>query len=343
MIYLIIFVSVSLGISSFVKVPIRHAGQITLFGKRKEGQFVSEGWNFLPFYPFVYGVEIIDIGKVQFEVVTEKATTPDRASSKVPVEIVFEPMRDHLIEYTNSGGRDGVIKQFTGKVIERVREWCSDEEGGPSNWWELNQSRLEGVSVLVTRLAQDSIKDREIPDFAQDIPTWIWLIYFKKPRPEKPKKNEEEWAKDDWKKVKDFLLTLTPQQISDLEESVAARRKEIQSLMNGTGNIEMKDLGIKIKRLNIGDIDVLGETGKQAEQKAKEEEERKAEELELQHVENQIKKFMDMGYSRNEAREIVQTERGKVSKTIDEKKISLSEETGSIINILGGFLNKNEK
>lgn len=326
---LILFLIGAFIISSFRKIPVRHVGQITILSKRQEGQYVEEGWHFLPFYPFFYGVILIDVGKVQFEVVVEKSTTPDKASSRVPVGIVFEPLKDHLVEYINSGGKDGVINQFTGKIKERVREWCSDEEGGPVTWWELNQSRLEGVSVLVTKLARNSIT--EIPLFAQDIPTWIWLRFFSKPRPKKFMINEEAWAKDDWKLVKNFLLSLTPAQQASLETAVAKRREEVLGLMTGTGKIKAEDLGIIIKRLNIEDVDVLGKVAEQAEQAAKEEQERRAEEIELNHVEKQIKKFVSMGYSMAEAKELVQTERGKVTKNIDEKKVTLSQETGEIV------------
>lgn len=316
-------------LSSFKKIPVRYVGQIKILGKRIEGKFVTEGWCFLPFHPFLYDVILIDIGKVRFNVVAEKALTPDGASSRVPIDIVFVPYPPLLIEYINSGGKEGVKEQFEGKVQERVREWCFDQEGGPADWKELNKSRLEGTSILVTELAKNSITI--IPEYAQEVPTWIWMRYFTIPQPKVLLENEKVWGNNNWTIVKEVLNKIRSTHgeagIKTLEESIKKRREEILSLRTGEGEIIVKDLGIVIKRLNIGDIDVLGEVAKHADQKAKEKLERDAEEFELDHVLKQVKKFTDKGYSSSDAMEAVQTERNKVNKNINEAKINISPAT----------------
>lgn len=346
MFYFLGFVPLLIGIfivTCFVKIPVRHVGQVTFLGKRIHGRFKEEGWRFLALNPFLFDVILIDIGKIPFQVIIEKALTPDNASSRIPIDIVFKPLPEKLIEYINSGGEKGVREQFSGKIQERVREWCFDEEGGPSDWMELNKSQLEGTSVLVTKIARNSIT--EIPDYAQNVPTWIWLRFFSKPKPKKLLKNEEYWAKNDWEAVKSVLYEiendLGKDSVNNLINKVKDRKTEVESLRIGEETIKIEDLGVELTRLNIGDIDVLGEVAKHADQEAKEIQERKAEETELSHVITQVQKFIDLGYSREQALEAVQTERNKVSKTIQEKKINVSPETRESVEKIFGDLTKN--
>jgi len=329
-------------IISFRKIPIRNVGQIKIFGNRKEGAFKKEGWRFLPLRPLWYDVDLIDIGKVPFEVIVEKALTPDGANSRVPIDIVFDPLPEKLIEYINAGGKEGAKEQFRGKIMERVREWCYDEEEGPSDWKELNKSHLEGTSILIKKIARNSIT--EIPDYAQEVPTWIWLRYFSLPQPKKFLKNEEIWAKNDWDAVKKVLRKIEDEngedKITVLKEAIKKRREEVSSIRTGSGKIVVEDLGIILKRINIGDIDVLGEVAKNTDKTAKEKLEREAEDLELNHVLTQVQKFIDLGYSRSEAMEVVQTEREKVGKNINEHKINISQATTeSLEKIFGPLVN----
>jgi regulator of protease activity HflC (stomatin/prohibitin superfamily) len=99
----------------------------------------------------------------------------------------------------------------------------------------------------------------------------------------------------------------------------------------GNGRFYLHSLGIVINRLNVGQIDSLGAVKEAAEKAAKEEQERKAEIIELEHVKKRIELFTEMGYSKEKALEIVQTERGKITKTIAENQFSLPPETREMI------------
>jgi len=346
-----------------------HKAQLMIFGRRqwkevevsverdekiekvREAVFRNEGWQFFPLNPYWYGYKPIKVERISFTIVAEKVRTPDRANSKVPVFLTIRPLPEKFIEYIDSGEEEGAKEQLTGKVQERVREWAMADEEGPADWRELNKSQLEAVSVLVTRIARNSIS--QIPDYAQEVPTFIWLRYFLSPRPKKFFVNEAEWMENDWAKVKEVLKRIVqehgPKAEAVLKEAVEKRREQIESLRTGAGSIVVEDLGVTIERLNIGDINVLGGVGEQAEKQARELEEREGEVLELKHVQSRVEELMKLPfkYSPEQALEIVQTERGKVVKTIDEKKISIAPETRGLVKevavTLGGQLARGGK
>lgn len=310
-----------------------HKAQVTLFGKRIP-EFRDEGWQFFPFFPYVFGFVLVKVERITFTIIAEKVRTPDRANTKIPVTITIRPDSDHLIQYLDSGGEEGVKQQLTGKVQERMREWGMGGEEGPANWRELNKSQLEAVSVLVKKIAGESLV--KIPDYAQEVPTFIWLRYFAQPRPTKNfLENEEPWAKDTWKQVKIIIQKIKRKNGScafdALKKAVEERREQVNAIRMGTAKILIKDLGVVIERLNLGDMDVLGSVGEQAEAEAREIEEREAEKMELNHVKQRIQTFVDMGYSKEQALEIIQTERGKVTKSISETKMNISPETREMI------------
>lgn len=313
------------------KIPVPYVGLITIWGKRKQDEqqksvYVGEGWHFLPLFPYWYNVILINMERVTFTVTMETAMTPDREFSRVPVTLTYSKNKDKLYEFISSGKDDGVQKQLYGKIEERIREWCMDSDGGPVDWIELQKSRLEGTSVLAKKIAGNSLA--EVPYFAQDIPTWIWLRYYSKPRPTVLLENEKAWG-EKWEKVTEFEASLGIDKVNELKVEVDKRRIQIDKLRTGTGTIEVADLGIIIERLNIGNIDPLGDVAEAADKEAKEEQERKAEALEIKYVIERIKQFMEAPcfFSAEQALEAVQTERGKVPKTIQEHKLNISPET----------------
>jgi len=319
-------------LQGYKKIPANppHVGQLTKFGKRIPGKYFEEGWHFLPLYPYWYGLILVNMEKKTAKI-TVKSRTPDRAESEITISIVFRPLSNLLSNYLNSGQEQGVITQLLSKILERVREWAMNLEEGPTNWEELMQSKLESISVLVTKLARNSLT--EIPDFAQDVPTWIWLRFFSKPRPKKFLKNEDEWAKDDWKKVKEYIEVIRTQHgneaVIKLEESVSNRRKEIEDLRTGNGKIILDDLGIILERLNVEEIEVLGDVAKHADQEAKEKMEREAEALEVKNILDRVKELMGspFNFSAEHALENILVNMGKIPKTITEKKFNISAET----------------
>ncbi len=318
-----------------------HKGLGTYLGKRTD-EVYDEGYHFIFGYPWLYGFILVKMEEVPFTVTLPSARTPDRADSKIPMHITFKPDPERLIEYQNSGGEMGVKTQLSGKVIERMREWAAGPEEGPATWVELNQSHLEAVSVLLKQIAGNYVS--KIPDYAQPVPTWIWLRYYTNPRPKKHNKNEKAWAKSNWAKVRAVLQDIVdnhgPAAETALQVAVADRRREIQEIRNGEGKIFLRDLGIILQRLNLGNVDVLGGVAEAAETQAIEEQEYRGEELELRFVRERIKELMEepFKYTREQARDIVQTERKKVVRTINDQHISLDPSTAEIAaGIIGGI------
>lgn len=338
-------------LQGFRRIPASppYKGQATWLGKRISNKVYDEGWGFFLLYPYLVGFVLVKVERISLEIISEKTRTPDRAESKIPVFLTIRPISKPpcsdcpslLIEYIDSGQEEGVRKQLTGKILERIREWAVGPEEGPVDWIELNQSHLEAVSVLVKQIAGNSLT--VIPEYAQPVPTWIWLRYFAQPQPTKFLKNEDPWAKNDWQKVRAVLDVIEHDRgfeaIQDLKVAVEGRRKDIEALRTGAGKVVLRDLGVMLERMNLGDIDVLGGVGEQAEGEAREEQERQKEEKELEFVRKRMKELMrpPFNFTNAQARDIVQTERGKVVRTIDDKQISLDATTAQIVaTVLGG-------
>ena len=332
----------------FVNIPNDppQKGVLTIFGERKS-VVMDEGWTFLPLNPIVFGYIGVEVTRVT-EKFAVKVTTPDLADSDVPIEITYLPLNkfpdvtDGLIRFLNNIGRVGVSSQLTGKIDERVREWGMADEEGPQTWEELKKSRLEAVSVLTKTIGFNHVA--EIPSYAQKVPTVIWMRYFTEPRPEKAAfESEKEWIGKDgkWQRVEDVIRAFSGDSTErermkkELKEAVTKRRNEVRALRAGSGKIFLDDLGVVIERLNVGEIKALGEVARAAEKKAKEIQEMRGDELELKNVRERIAELMDSengpGYSKEQALEVVQTERGKVTKTIAETKISISSEVQEML------------
>jgi hypothetical protein len=334
MIAFVIFVLGAFVLQGIRKIPANppHKGQATWLGKRIPGKWYDEGWGWFPLFPYLYGFELVNVQRVPFEVVSANTRTPDRAESKIPVALTFRPDKHRLIQYMDSGRESGVKTQLEGRVRERIREWAAGSEEGPMTWVELNGLQQEAISVLIREIAGELLTP--IPEYAQEVPTWIWLRYFNRPRPTKAWENEAPWAADNWKRVTDVLADIEANHggttaIENLKTAVESRRKDVERLSAGAGNIELADLGIILERLNVGDIDVQGEVAKEAEGQASEDQQRRKEETELLHINNRIQALMKRdpdgpGLTREQALEMVQLTTGKASKTIDAKNIDIS-------------------
>lgn len=120
-----------------------------------------------------------------------------------------------------------------------------------------------------------------------------------------------------------------------LDENHERREDVIADLRRGNGNLKMSTLGIILNRVNITSIKAKGKLVEAAEKKAVEERERLAETVELTHVAERVKKLKKLGLSNEQALELIQTERKKVTKTINETKWNVSQETRAMIEKIG--------
>lgn len=133
----------------------------------------------------------------------------------------------------------------------------------------------------------------------------------------------------------------TNQAVEAILETILTRDvtdDEMKECRRGNGKFKLPSLGIVISRLNIGQIEVTGAVKEAAEKTAKEVQEKKAETVEQEHGIGRIEKLMAKGWSRKEAIEFFQSERGKVPKTIVEHQVTTNTETGEVLKSLGGLL-----
>ncbi|MCM2339254.1 MAG: hypothetical protein NDI62_02255 [Burkholderiales bacterium] len=320
----------------------------TRFGKRNQ-KIYEEGWNFFPLYPYLKGFILIKMERINIEVSCDKVRTLDKAESKISIGLTIRPVKELLIPYIDSGQEKKVTEILIKIIEEKIREWCMNKGEGPNNWEELNMSKLEGVSVLIKKIAGNKSEYlTQITGIAQKVPTWIWLRYFSNPQPREENllENEKYWAENEWNNVNTVLNEIRMKEgeegINLLITQVAKRREDLEKIRSGQGKLIIKDLGIIIERLNIGEINVLGEVGKKAENEAKEKQEKAAEILELEHISKRILALMKdppdgPGLTREQALEQIQLSQGKTTKTIDAKSINLDPTTSALI---GKILNK---
>lgn len=335
-------------------------GIITRYGKRMYGFTLDEGWVFLPLYGFVFKLIQVTFERtpLSFDIETRVA---DKSEVKIPIGIAVRVDKSNIINYLDSGRLEEVEAHLEDSIDERLREWALSKEEGPSNWEEMINVGVEGVSILVRKLVPRD-KLPIIPNWAQDVPTFILLQYFRRPQPKKGKvmKYTEDWVKKDWEKVETSLkagykeaknenpneLGTYEEELKNLKDKVEERRQVIKDLQRGNGSLKISSLGIIIERLNIGQVELLGDAAKMADKQAVEKIEQEAEKTEIENVKGLIKYLMEeLDFSRKEAKEIVQSERGKVPVSVNEHKLSVSDDsaTASLLpGLISSVLNSNK-
>lgn len=103
------------------------------------------------------------------------------------------------------------------------------------------------------------------------------------------------------------------------------------------------DWGIEITNVFITQLGFSDDVIKDFEKVTREDKQRTAERTELQHVREQIESFKSVGLKPESAKEIVQTERDKVTKTIEEKIYKGLGGTGILGPIVDKFLSDSPK
>ncbi|MEK7634674.1 MAG: SPFH domain-containing protein [Patescibacteria group bacterium] len=111
--------------------------------------------------------------------------------------------------------------------------------------------------------------------------------------------------------------------------------KIVLELRRGNGKLQLETLGVILNRVNVTSIKPKGKLAEAAQKEAIEKREKKAETVELNHLAERIEALKKLGFSNEQALEIVQTERGKISKTISESKWNVSPETRAMIEKIG--------
>ena len=301
----------------------------------------------LRFYPPGFSSVDINVTLTNRDISLETRVT-DRSAIKMEVGITFKPNvknGDETVNFIRAGKEAGVFNIFSDIVSTAIRQWATSPEEGPATWMDAVSSREEALAVLLQAVNGNAIlgnSDEQIEKtraILQQIDIPLVILYKRKTFPNK-KPNEIEasqwggrWGdkdhKDgknrDWEIYEDRISGLSAEENNVLETSLACVREHLRTARQGNADIAIKDLGVILTRLNIKETQPLGDVAKAAEKQAKEEQERLGEITELNHVAERIR---DLANKANIppalAAEMVQTERGKVIKNIQENKYNLS-------------------
>lgn len=165
-----------------------YRGIPTFKGKRYP-KILEEGWQFLPLYnvPYVgYGVVLVKIEKINFDLKEEDVRAPDLAEIRIPVSVTFQPdykTRKGLIDYENTGGESGVINILSDIIRQELREWAVNfkrtkvnEAGMPvideagkeikelGEWSDVVKAQDEAVAILINAVtgARKELTSRDI-------------------------------------------------------------------------------------------------------------------------------------------------------------------------------------
>ena len=310
-------------------------------GEKREVSLVKdEGWRFFPIYPYWYGYIKVNVAKKNPDFEFQIVMTPDMGSIKIPPSITYIPDPENLIEYLNSGGEEGVDDILGDIVSQKLREWAIAEEEGPQTWEEVMKARDEAILLLAKAILGEELPQIcKAPNVPSQVPTTFWFKYFygryfdRDPHqgPDEDSKDfsirREEWGK--WKNVIKEEIKEAGEDF--IRKQIDDRQKEIKRVRQGNGNKKIKHLGIILARLNLGEFKPQGKLAEAAELRAKERREMMAEKFELEHVKQRVEEFKAVGFSAEQALEIIQTERAKAQKQVQEKKISISPETRLMI------------
>lgn len=301
----------------------------------------------LRFYPPGFSSIDINVTLTNKDISLETRVT-DRSAIKMEVGITFKPNvknGDEAVNFIRAGKETGVFNIFSDVVSTAIRQWATSPEEGPATWMDAVSSREEALVVLLQAVNGNAIlgnSDEQIEKtraILQRIDIPLVILYKRKTFPNK-KPNEIEasqwggrWGDNDhkdgknrdWEIYEDRISGLSAEENNVLETSLACVREHLRTARQGNADIAIKDLGVILTRLNIKETQPLGDVAKAAEKQAKEEQERLGEITELNHVAERIR---DLANKANIppalAAEMVQTERGKVIKNIQENKYNLS-------------------
>lgn len=345
LVLLVAFVAyIYFGLRTIPADPITFA-VMQLFGNYTGG-LKGPGIRFFP--PGYSSVEIN--GTLTNKDISLQTRVTDRSLIQMEVGLTFKPNvknGEETVNFIKSGKENGVFSILSDVVSTAIRQWATSPEEGPATWMDAASSREEALVVLLRAVNGDGLlggtegEIREVRDILERIGIPIVILYKRKTFPKK-KPNEIEatqWGgmwngkhhlggKDqDWQIYNERMSGITPKEEIVLDNALKCVKNHLRAARQGNADITIKDLGIILTRLNIKEVQPLGEVAKAAEKQAKEEQERLGEITELRHVAERIN---DLAQGANIppalAAEMVQTERGKVKKDIHENKYNVSPE-----------------
>jgi len=317
---------------------------VTRLGRRTT-KVKKEGWRLFLFYPYWHDYILVNMTKVNYDLPPQLVRTPDMAEVEIPISLTWTPLDKEtedcetrktingLINYLNAGGEKGVKEIIDDIVRERLREWAMSKIEGPKTWEQALGAREEAINVLIKSIAGEAIDPID-----SNIPTCILLRFFNssskdfqhkvKPAPTSEEEIEEE---ANWVLLEENLATLGEEGKNKLIQEVIERKETIAKMRQGNGGKALPQLGIRLDRLNIDEIKPKGKLAESAEKMVMEQRDAKGDQIRIGNISERIKELQKLGFGPEQALEIVQTERGKVTKNISETKFNLSAETRKMI------------
>lgn len=328
-----------------IKADPPHQGVLVFLGRRLK-KLLREGFVWLPFWPIIFDALQVNVVKVNQDLPELILRTPDKGEISAAVSITWTPgmtiegasdkeRAEALIQFLNSGEEKRVRSILQDIISDRLRIWAFSAEEGPADWEEAVGAKDDAIAVLVKAILGDVLAP-----IHSTIPTSVLLKYFSSPRPGPSRyerkrygrKNERDEHANEWEKLEEELGSPSETAYQELQNRVGQRREIIQKLRQGDGYFYKKSLGITLNRFTINTVRPHGKTAEAADAIVTETYQQQADETEIKNVLARIKELMDsLGISAEQALEVVQTERGKVVKSIQEGKFNISTETRAMI------------
>jgi len=374
--FIIFAIIIIQGIVFIPNKPITEA-VITKYGQicwKEPGKTVakSHGYRFLFLRGIIYNYILIPIEKINFDLGKQKVTTPDNAISFVPAQCTYTPGskkstlkasdKEEIIEDTaynfynflKAGGKEGVENILKDQIAEKIRIWASSEKEGPKTWEDLRGAGDEAISVLIKLIAGDTLEPINFEVYTWKLFQFYGMVSF---CPEKGKTEIKE--REEIEKKIEALEALSPGGKQSLKERVKGRWDIILSLRRGNGTQEIPSLGITLNRFNIGEVELDKRIQQAIENSSIEIAEARAEKIELDNIRARIFEIMFVineetgkpetddegnlkrtGISEQSAIELIQSERGKVPKTItvSRKEFSFDKNTLEMITPLASVI-----
>jgi len=248
---------------SFKKIPSRppNIGLVTIWGERKKWT-KKEGWNLIaPYFPFIYDVTLIEVTKKNEDFIFEKVRCVISKNVKTDEEEVKEGKE--ISTNIRSGGSVKVVVSITW-IPDKAKLIAYTESGGEGGVRRIISDKMAEV---IRQMGRNHTWEQLT--FATDVMSANLIISIVGVTNIKKKMGNP----DDWTYGNKLIDEISDE---DLENAVEYLQK---SLTNGVADAH--DLGIKIQRLNIKQVDPEGELQKDAEKSAIEVQQRRAEVFEL--------------------------------------------------------------
>jgi len=142
---------------------------LTFFGKILKVK-LGEGWHFLLFRKFIFGV-VTDFAHKQDVDDTVKVYLPNGAPMEISYSLTLQApdKPEHLRTWFFSGGFNGVVNLLKNILRQRIRSWANSGVMGPQNHREALRSDKEATKIMLDRLRRDQEK--------VDKNTFIYLPY----------------------------------------------------------------------------------------------------------------------------------------------------------------------